>query len=378
MKKSSFTLIVLFLCLALVGTIMLPMLSVRLQPLHYNPSISVSFSLPNSSARVVEMEVTSKLEGLLARMKGVRGVSSTSHNGGGNIWIGLDKHANIEAIRLEASSIIRQTWADLPDGTSYPRVSVNTPSNQGQSPFLRYTIHAAETPAHIQHYVEEYMQPVLARMKGVYKVNVSGATPMEWRLTYNPHQLEEMGISSGEIQNAIGSYYGTEFIGKVRTEEDDWCQLAITPEDYVGDKLPLDRMFVKNKDGKLVRVSELVSVLHVEAAPQSYFRINGLNSIYLSITAEENANQITLGDDIKTTMASLEKDMPAGYELHIGYDATQYIKQELDKIYFRCGLTVLILLVFVLLMTRQWKYTFLVVTSLAVNLLIAVVIYYFT
>ena len=378
LHSSSFTLIVLFLCLALVGTIMLPMLSVRLQPLHYNPSISVSFSLPNSSARVVEMEVTSKLEGLLARMKGVRGVSSTSHNGGGNIWIGLDKHANIEAIRLEASSIIRQTWADLPDGTSYPRVSVNTPSNQGQSPFLRYTIHAAEPPAHIQNYVEEYIQPVLARMKGVYKVNVSGATPMEWRLTYNPHQLEEMGISSGEIQNAIGSYYGTEFIGKVRTEEDDWCQLAITPEDYVGDKLPLDRMFVKNKDGKLVRVSELVSVLHVEAAPQSYFRINGLNSIYLSITAEENANQITLGDDIKTTMASLEKGMPAGYELHIGYDATQYIKQELDKIYFRCGLTVLILLVFVLLMTRQWKYTFLVVTSLAVNLLIAVVIYYFT
>lgn len=378
MKIPSFTLIVSFLCTALVGAIMLPMLTVRLQPIHYNPSITVSFSLPNNSARVVEMEVTSKLEGLLARMKGVRSVSSTSHNGGGSIWIGLDKHANIESMRLEASSIIRQTWTDLPDGTSYPRVSVNTPSNQGQSPFLRYTIHAAETPAHIQNYVEEYIQPVLARMKGVYQVNVSGATPMEWRLTYNPHQLEEMGISSGEIQNAIGSYFGTEFIGKVRTEKNDWCQLAITPENHVDDELPLNRMFVKNKDGKLVRVSELVSVLHVEAAPQSYFRINGLNSIYLSITAEEDANQLTLGDEIKAAMENMKKEMPEGYEVHIGYDATEYIGQELEKIYFRCGLTVLILLAFVLLMTRQWKYTFLVVTSLAVNLLIAVVIYYFS
>lgn len=378
MKKIAFTLIVSFLCVALVGAIMLPMLTVRLQPIHYNPSITVSFSLPNNSARVVEMEVTSKLEGLLARMKGVRSVNSVSQNGKGSIRVNLDKHANIENLRLEASSIIRQTWGDLPDGTSYPQVTVNTPKDQNQSPFLRYTIHAAETPAHIQHYVEEYMQPILARMDGVYQVSVSGATPMEWQLTYNPHQLETLGISYRDIQSAISSYYGTEFVGKIQTNDNGWCQLAIMPEEGVSEELPLNRMFVKNKDGKLFRVSELVSVLHVEAAPQSYFRINGLNSIYLSITAEEDANQLTLGDEIKAAMENMKKEMPEGYEVHIGYDATQYIGQELEKIYFRCGLTVLILLAFVLLMTRQWKYTFLVVTSLAVNLLIAVVIYYFS
>lgn len=376
--KISFSIIVSFLCIALVGIFILPMLSVRLQPLHYNPSISVSFSLPNSSARVVEIAVTSKLEGLLARMKGVQSISSTSQNGKGSIHLNLDKHANIDALRLEASSIIRQTWADLPDGTSYPQVTVNTPKDQNQSPFLTYTIHAAASPAHIQSYVEECMQPLLARMDGVYQVGVSGATPMEWRLTYNPHQLETLGISYRDIQSAISSYYGKEFIGKVQTRDNEWCQLAIMPEKYIGEGLPLERIFVKNKEGNLLRVSELVSVLHVEAAPQSYFRINGLNSIYLSITAEEDANQLTLGDEVKAAMEKMKKEMPEGYEVHIGYDATEYIGQELDKIYFRCGLTVLILLVFVLLMTRQWKYALLVVTSLAVNLLIAVIVYYFS
>lgn len=376
-NRGSFTLLVFFLCLALVGAILLPMLTVRLQPLHYNPSLTVSYSLPYSSARVVEMEVTSILEGLLARMKGVRDVSSVSQNGRGSIRVNLDKHANIESLRLEASSIIRQTWADLPDGTSYPQVTVNTPKDQNQSPFLTYTIHAATSPTHIQSYVEEYMQPVLARMDGVYQVGVSGATPMEWRLTYNPHQLETLGVSYRDIQSAISSYYGTAFIGKVQTEDNEWCQLAIMPEKYIGEGLPLERIFVKNKEGNLLRVSELVNVLHVEAAPQSYFRINGLNSIYLSITAEEDANQLTLGDEVKAVMENMKKEMPEGYEVHIGYDATEYIGQELEKIYFRCGLTVLILLVFVLLMTRQWKYTLLVITSLAVNLLIAVVIYYF-
>ena len=69
-RTSSFTLIVGFLCVALVGAALLPLLPVRLYPSRVNPSLTVSFSLPNSSARVVEMEVTSKLEAMLARMKG--------------------------------------------------------------------------------------------------------------------------------------------------------------------------------------------------------------------------------------------------------------------------------------------------------------------
>ena len=182
-NKSSFTIVVSFLCIALVGAAMLPLLTMRFNTLHYNPTITVGFSMYGSSARVVEMEVTSKLEGLLARMKGVRGINSNSYNGGGNIWVYLDKHSNIESLRLEASSIIRQAWPDLPDGTSYPQVTVNTPNEGKLSPFLTYTINAPETPASIQKYAEEYIQPLLSRVKGVYKVGVSGASPMEWRLT---------------------------------------------------------------------------------------------------------------------------------------------------------------------------------------------------
>jgi multidrug efflux pump subunit AcrB len=48
----------------------------------------------------------------------------------------------------------------------------------------------------------------------------------------------------------------------------------------------------------------------------------------------------------------------------------------LDKIYFRTGLTVLILLLFVALITRNLRYLFLIVTSLAVNISVAVILYY--
>ena len=63
-------------------------------------------------------------------------------------------------------------------------------------------------------------------------------------------------------------------------------------------------------------------------------------------------------------------------QVHISYDATEYIQKELDKIYFRTGLTVLILLLFVALITRNLGYLFLIVTSLAVNISVAVILYY--
>ena len=55
---SSFTLIVTFVCLSLVGLALVPLLPVKLSPSHDMPGLSVSFSMPGNSARVVEAEVT--------------------------------------------------------------------------------------------------------------------------------------------------------------------------------------------------------------------------------------------------------------------------------------------------------------------------------
>jgi len=57
-------------------------------------------------------------------------------------------------------------------------------------------------------------------------------------------------------------------------------------------------------------------------------------------------------------------------------DATEFIQEELDKIYVRTGLTILILLLFVLLITRNVRYLFLIIISLSINLCIAVILYY--
>ena len=216
-------------------------------------------------------------------------------------------------------------------------------------------------------------------VQGIYRIQVSGATPMEWRLEYDNNQLTELGITVADIQSAISTYYNKEFLGIADISNNDpdrkWMRLALIP-DVSEQGFDPQKISVKGKDGKLVRLDQVLKVTRQEEEPQSYYRINGLNSIYLSIWAEETANQLQVAKKVKEEIQHIEEILPAGYEIHTSYDATEYIQEELDKIYVRTGLTILILLVFVLLITWNVRYLFLIVISLSINLCIAVIFYY--
>lgn len=376
---SSFTLIVTFVCLSLIGVVLVPLLPVKLAPSRTLPGLTVSFSMPGNSSRVIEAEVTSKLEAMMARVKGIRKVNSTSDNGSGSISLELDKHADIDVTRFEVSTIIRQTWPQLPEGVSYPQISTRRSDDKASRPFITYTLNAPANPILIQQYAEENIKPVLGQLKGIYKVELNGATPMEWQLEYDSDQLSRLEITLQAVQRAINRHYEKEFLGICSIEKGaegrEWIRLVRTSTEKEMEFEP-GAIQLQAEDGTMVMLDKLIKVRHVEERPQSYYRINGLNSVYLYITAEETANQLNLSGEVKHLMGELQQKMPPGYEVHISYDATEYIQKELDKIYFRTGLTVLILLLFVALITRNLRYLFLIVTSLAVNISVAVILYY--
>lgn len=378
-RISAFTLIVAFIAVALVGLALVTLLPVKLSPSRTLPGFTVQFSMSGTSSRVVEIEATSKLESMLARIRGVKNIYSTSGNGWGNITIELDKHADVDAVRFEASTIIRQTWPQLPDGVSYPYIQMKRPDDNASRSFMSFTLNAPATPAVIQRYAQEYIKPKLSGIRGVYKIELSGATPMEWVLEYDSEQLKHMGVSLNDIQAAVNRYCQKEFLGTCNIETTaggkEWIRLALMPQKQT-EGLDASAIQVKMVDGKMVSLNQLVTVSRMEEAPQSYYRINGLNSIYLSVTAEETANQLQLSKQIREEMDEIQNILPAGYEVHTSYDATEYIHAELDKIYMRTGLTVLILLLFVLLITFNPRYLFLIVVSLSINLAISVIFYY--
>jgi len=382
MRFSSFSIILIFVCLTLAGAAFIPLLPLKLSPSQTLPQITVRFNMQGSASRVVEIETTSKLEGMLARIKGVENIHSVSHNGWGEINVRFNKHTNLDAARFEASTIIRQIWSFLPQNVGYPVISSARSNENAGRPFLSFTVNSTANPIVIQQYTENTIKPKIAQIAGVNRIDVSGAMPMEWKGEYDYLQLQTLGLTIQDIQQAIQRYLNREFLGTATIEDDkgntQWIRIALVPEDE-GQQTgfnPQD-ITVKNVEGKLLSLDKIVTFKRLEQEATNYYRINGLNSIYMSITADENANQLELSQKIKKQLKELQLIFPAGYEVHVGYDASEYIQKELDKIYFRAGLSLAILLLFVLIIYRSFSYLLMIVLSLLMNVSIAVILFYF-
>lgn len=374
--RSGFSIIVVFVALAICGCVLLPLLPVKLFPSRELPSLTVSFEMPYNSARVIEQEVTSRLEGALARVEGVRGIKSRSGNGRGTVNLSLDRHADIDMTRLEVSTIIRQLWGSMPEGVKYPEVSARQAKDEAKAPFMTYTVTSPMTSMEINSYIEDKVSPRLSDIPGVASVQLHGAVPNEWRLEYDADKIAAMGITPQDISRAISRHYATEFLG-MPVSGDEFVRLVKRSEGGPG-RFDPSEITVTASDGTFVTLDKIVKTSYTDGTPTSYFRINGLNSIYLNITAEEDANQLEVGETVARVIADAKAQAPAGMDFILSNDATDTIREELDKIYFRTGLTVLILLLFIIIVTRNFRYTALIVVSLAINLAIAVIFYYMT
>ncbi len=162
---------------------------------------------------------------------------------------------------------------------------------------------------------------------------------MEWLLEYDSDQLSfwesHCRLCNGPLTAIMKkkSFWGSVLLKK-GAEGREWIRLVRTSTEKEMEFEP-GAIQLQAEDGTMVTLDKLIKVRHVEERPQSYYRINGLNSVYLYITAEETANQLNLSGEVKHLMGELQQKMPAsGYEVHISYDATEYIQKELDKIYF--------------------------------------------
>jgi multidrug efflux pump subunit AcrB len=375
---SSFSIIVIFICLAIVGISLIPLLSIQLNPSARSHQLSVNYAWYNASPRIIEQEVTSRLEAVFSSMKGIKRITSTSYKGYGNINLEFKSSANLDAIRFEISNLIRQTYADLPSQVSYP-VIVATNSNPSSEVLLTYTLNAPQNSFQIQKYAEKNIVPALNTIKGIDQIQVYGATPYHWQIQFSTSKIQELGIKSGEITQTINRYLGKEFLGKAnlqKSAERYVNEIGLTLEYKGFDSLDWNRIPLKEIEGRIIYLRDVAEVKYKEQVPQSYYRINGLNTINLVIRAQKGVNSIEVAKNIQNFVADLKARLPSGYSIITSYDSTEYLSKELNKILIRSSIGLGILLLFVLLFSRNFSYLLLIAISLLINLSMAAILYY--
>jgi multidrug efflux pump subunit AcrB len=394
-RFSSFSIIIVFIILILTGIPLVYLLNFKLYPNTRSSSLSVNFSWNNAEPRLIEEKVTSKLEALIVQIQGIKRINSRSGNRSGRITVTLDKNVDIDAVRFQISSLIRQLWAELPDDISYPQLSATYPDHENERPVLSYTLSAPTTPSRVREYAEDHIKTSLSAIKGIHKIEINGGSSYSWVIAYDNDKMDAMSIRPDEIRYAVTTnlarqnlgigYYSRENGISVKDAENEFVDGLFVPviiqTSFSGYHLQdiektLLSIPVKRKADRVIYLSDIAKIWYKEDAQSSLYRINGLNTINILVYPGEEENNLVLAKKTRLAVQQLQNGLPAGYELLLGEDSTRYISHELQNILIRSLFAFTILLLFILLATRKWKYALLVLFMLIGNLSIAIIFYY--
>ncbi|MCF8307676.1 MAG: efflux RND transporter permease subunit [Bacteroidales bacterium] len=376
---SAFSIIMVFILLSVVGIGLIPRLNISLVPSRSLPSVTVNFNWPNASARIIESRVTGKLEGLFSRMKGIENIESKTMHSKASITVSFEENINMDAARFQIASYIRQAYPKLPKEVSYPVLSVNNPDDEDRK-LLSYAIYGSAPSHYIKKFTQDNIKSQITKIKGIHEVRVYGATPYEWFITYDPTKIQKLNISPQDIQKAIKEWFTTQNIAYVSVKQERQFKQKYRLRLKTGLKTrkAWHDIPVKKHKSRIIYLEDIAGVKFKKSAPSSYHRINGQNTVNMVVTPESRVNMLKLADQVKTQIASLQKTLPPGYSIRKMYDATSYINKEIRKVGIRAIIAVVVLLLFVLLISRQLKYLLLITITLVTNLAIAVIFYYAT
>jgi len=376
---SSFTIITTFIVLSIIGFAVMPLLNLRLYPGKSEPGITVSYSMRGANAIVIDSEVTSKLEGVLSRIGGVQHLSSRTGSGSGSISLEMDKNDDMDAVRFEVSTLIRQVYPTLPSNVSYPALRVSRPDedNEKVETLLTFTFNGPGNRSKIGDYVNEYIVPQIAEIQDIHSVNVYDSSPLQIDLLFDKEKLKNIGLSEGTIISQIHEYFTYNNLGNVQEQSfmGDVTHMPVVLSGLATKKFDPQKILIKHEK-RLFPLADLVKSIEHEREPDSYYRINGLNTINIVVRCVPKGNQMVAAQQVKDKVNQLRNKLPEDYSINISYDSSVQLKEELCKIIFRILSSLVILLFFVLLVSRSGRYMLIITLSIVSNILIAFILYY--
>lgn len=370
-----FRILIAFVVLSILGFAVVPLLSVDLNPREKEPILTVSFFIPQSSPEIVEKLATSPLEGAFSQLTELKKIKSISSYDRGSITLVFDKKSDTELKKFEISALIRQLYPQLDQRVSYPIVTQSAEARSDfKTPILTYSINGPFASFEIKKITEDVLKPAITKYSEVEEVTVRGANELEVFVSFDIQKMQAFRISKLELNQKISQSFGRTFPGSVTNQKSE--TLFVQVDQSLRDLQQLEELPIKQVDGQDVRLRDLAKITLEEGEPNSFLRINGYNSVTLSVFNREGVNKVLLAQNLKSALINAEKSLPAGFEVRLENDDTEFLDKELSKIYKRSGLSILILVLFIFLINRDLKYLSILFSGIVVNLSLSMILLY--
>jgi len=325
----------LFAGLVFLGSLNWGGLPVNLFPEINQPSLCVITKLTDASPEEVESRVTRPLEEELCVVKQLKKIYSVSENGVSTIVMDFDWAAKMDVTGLDVREKIDRARRKLPAGIEEPQVEKYSPASW---PIM--VIHfsgkggprAGALPADQAHAlyaaVQARIKPVIERSKGVALVQLSGGSEREVRVAIDRARLGARRMSVDEITAALEQENVSGRGGVIKEGGKDLVVRTVGEFKTIPE---IENIVIRSASEGAVRLKDVAVVAEADKARDNYARLNGMESVQMSVFKETEGNTVQACEGVVSTLENLRQLFP-DVEFTVTFDQSVHIGKAMDML----------------------------------------------
>ncbi|MEI6435999.1 MAG: efflux RND transporter permease subunit [Bacteroidota bacterium] len=342
--------IVMSLIIVLFGVVGFTFLGVRLYPAIDPPTINVQTSYTGANPEIIESQITEPLEKAINGIEGIKSISSSSSTGSSTIVVEFNVGADLEKAANDVRDKTSQATRSLPQDIDAPPVVSKADANS--DPIITVAVQSTTMNAlELSDYAENVLQEKLQTIPGVSSVGLYGQKRPAMRLWLKPDQMAAYNLTAEDINQALDKENVELPSGKVRGKNTELIIKTfgrlITEDDF-------NNIIIRQTNDQVIRLSDIGEAVLGPENEETQVKLNGVEGISLALIPLPGANHIEIADEFYKRFREIEKDMPAGLKLNIGYDKTKFVRQSVKDVGETLLIAISLVVLIVFLFFRNW------------------------
>jgi hydrophobic/amphiphilic exporter-1 (mainly G- bacteria), HAE1 family len=326
--------VVINLLIIVAGLSALLGVEVRELPDVDRPWVSVRAFFEGASPETMDAEVTSVIEGAVARVAGVRTISSASEEDNARVWAQFAPSVDIDVAANDVREAVAGVERRLPEGVE-DIVVVKADTNA--RPIIRLALTSDRLSQEaLTHLAEEDVKPELTAIPGVALVNLFGARKKMLRVVVDPMRLASYHLSIDDVARVLastdmdvpaGSFKSDDQLLLVRADASLW-----RPED-------VERLAINDN----VRLGDVARAIYGPKEALSHTLLNGRKVIGLTLVRKAKSNTIAISDAVDKTILRLNRHLKDAQVIKISDDA-RFIRGSIREVVYSLGIATLVVI----------------------------------
>lgn len=348
--KRPVTSIVFSLVIVLFGVVGYTFLGVRLYPAIDPPTISVQTSYVGANADIMESQITEPLEKAINGIEGVKSISSSSSIGNSFINVEFNVGADLEKAANDVRDKTALAARNLPVDIDAPPVVSKADANS--DPIITVAVQSTTMNAlELGEYAENVLQEKLQTIPGVSQVGLFGQKRTSMRLWLNPEKMSAYNLTAQDVNNALlrenvelpgGKLTGNSTEVLVKT-----LGRLITEDDF-------NDLIIKQTNDQIIRFSDIGEAMLGPQDEEVSVKLNDGEGISMWLIPLPGANHIEIAEEFYKRFDDIQKNLPPGLKVFVGYDKTKFVRQSVNDVGETLVVAISLVILIVFLFFRNW------------------------